>query len=94
MTGTPRKTTAPRRTGDSRQNQSQVEIWTGYTHYLLAADGLLRLTGALCRKKLDEAAFKKVSAMTGAAHVALQGVNGQLIKGIGAGEDDGRDQPL
>ncbi len=82
MTGTPQKTTAPQKTGDSRQNPSQIEIWTGYTHYLLAADGLLRLTDALCKKKLDEAAFKKVSAVIGAAHVALQGVNEQLIKGI------------
>ena len=81
MTATPQKTTAPQKTGTGK-SQSQIEIWTGYTHYLLAADGLLRLTDALCRKKLDEAAFKKVSAVIGAAHVALQGVNEQLIKGI------------
>lgn len=72
---TPQKASKP-------QGQSQIEIWTGYTHYLLAADGLLRLTDALCKKKLDEAASKKVSAVIAAAHVALQGVNEQLIKGI------------
>lgn len=77
MAGTPQKTTAPQ-----KQNQTQLEIWTGYTHYLLAADGLLRITDALCKKKLDEERFKKVSAVIGAAHVALQGVNEQLIKGI------------
>ena len=82
MTGTPQKTATPQKAGDSRQNQTQIEIWTGYTHYLLAADGLLRLTDAFCKKKLDEAAFKKVSAVIAAAHVALQGVNEQLIKGI------------
>jgi len=82
MTATQPKTTAPQKAGESRQNQTQIEIWTGYTHYLLAADGLLRLTDALCRKKLDEAAFKKVSAVIAAAHVALQGVNDHLIKGI------------
>jgi hypothetical protein len=71
-----------RQAGDSGRNQSQIEIWTGYTHYLLAADGLLRLTDAFFKKKLDEAAFKRVSAVVGAAHVALQAVNEQLIKGI------------
>ena len=84
MTSTPQKTSAPQKTGDTGKsgNQSQIEVWTGYTHYLLAADGLLRLTDALCKKKLDEAAFKKVSAVIGAAHAALKGVNEQLIKGI------------
>jgi hypothetical protein len=88
MTGTPQKTSAPQKTSDAgkpsnpKTSQTQIEIWTGYTHYLLAADGLLRLTDALCKKKLDEAAAKKVSAVIDAAHVALQGVNDQLIKGI------------
>jgi hypothetical protein len=83
MTGTPQKSATPQKTGSAgKPSQSQIEIWTGYTHYLLAADGLLRLTDALCKKKLDEAAFKKVSAVIAAAHVALQGVNEQLIKGI------------
>lgn len=87
MAGTPQKTAAPQKTGeagkpDSRQKPTQIEIWTGYTHYLLAADGLLRLTDALCKKRLDEEAFKRVSAVIGATHVALQGVNEQLIKGI------------
>jgi hypothetical protein len=84
MAGTPQKT-APQKASDagkSGESKTQIEIWTGYTHYLLAADGLLRLTDAVCKKKLDEAAFKRVGAVIGAAHVALQGVNEQLIKGI------------
>jgi hypothetical protein len=88
MTGTPQKTSAPQKAsaagkpGKPKSGQTQIEIWTGYTHYLLAADGLLRLTDALCKKKLDEAAAKKVSAVIDAAHVALKGVNEQLLKGI------------
>jgi hypothetical protein len=81
MTASTQKSATPQKTGEPK-NQSQIEIWTGYTHYLLAADGLLRLTDALCKKKLDEAAAKKVSAVISAAHVALQGVNEQLIKGL------------
>lgn len=81
MTGSPQKSTTPQKTSKP-QEKSQIEIWTGYTHYLLAADGLLRLTDALCNKKLDEAAAKKISAVISAAHVALQGVNEQLLKGI------------
>lgn len=82
MTGTPQKTPAAQKAGSRDEHQSQIEVWTGYTHYLLAADGLLRLTDAVCRKKLDEVAFIRVSAVIAAAHAALKGMNEQLIKGI------------
>jgi hypothetical protein len=82
MTGTPQKTAAANKAGSTGEHPSQIEVWTGYTHYLLAADGLLRLTDAVCRKKLDEVAFIRVSAVIAAAHAALKGMNEQLIKGI------------
>lgn len=82
MTGTPQKTSAAHKAGSTDEPQSQIEVWTGYTHYLLAADGLLRLTDAVCRKKLDEVAYIRVSAVIAAAHAALKGVNEQLVKGI------------
>lgn len=87
-TRTSPKTSASGKSGDSgkksetKPTPTQIEIWKGYTHYLLAADGLLRVTDALCRKSLAEPASKKVSAVISAAHAALQGVNEQLIQGI------------
>lgn len=82
--GASEKSSAPRKTGEDGKagKQAQIEVWTGYTHYLLAADGLLRLTDAFCRKRLEEPASEKVSAVIAAAHAALQGVNDQLVKGI------------
>jgi hypothetical protein len=82
MTGTTQKAATPQKAGSPAKTQSQIEVWTGYTHYLLAADGLLRITDALCKKKLDEERFKKVTAVIAAAHAALKGMNEQLIKGI------------
>lgn len=87
MTGSPQKTTAAQKAGSTGEHPSQIEVWTGYTHYLLAADGLLRLTDAVCRKRLDEVAYIKVSAVVAAAHAALKGMNEQLIKGIEAMKD-------
>jgi hypothetical protein len=92
-TSTPAKTGSSGKTGSSsktskpKPTQTQIEIWKGYTHYLLAADGLLRVTDALCRKLLSEPAAKKVSGVISAAHAALQGVNDQLIEGIKDMED-------
>jgi hypothetical protein len=82
MPGTPQKAGSAAKPASAKQNPSQIEVWTGYTHYLLAADGLLRLTDAICKKKLDEAAFKKVSGVIAATHVALKAMNEQLLKGI------------
>lgn len=82
MAGTPQKAGSAGKTSSPRQEPSQIEVWTGYTHYLLAADGLLRLTDALCKKKLDEARFAKVSGVIAATHVALKAMNEQLLKGI------------
>lgn len=68
--------------GKKDDSPTQLEVWTGYTHYLLAADGLLRVTDAVCKKMLAEPASRKVSGVIAAAHAALQGVHKQLMDGI------------
>jgi hypothetical protein len=72
----------PAQTGDPSTFQAQIVAWTGYTQYLLAADGLLRATEGLCKKALSAGTFHTVAGVIGAAHVALQGVDKQLIDGI------------
>lgn len=67
---------------DTNQYQEQIKVWTGYTHYLLAVDGLLLTTMGICKKKVKASDFKKVSGVITSVHIALQGVDKEFIDGI------------
>lgn len=83
-TGTPTQPGPPAQAGAQTPIQEQIQVWTGYTHYLLGADGLLKITLSVCKNNLDAETFATVEGVITAAHVALQGVNEQLIAGIEA----------
>lgn len=63
---------------------SQIDVWTGYTQYLMELDGLLRATDSICKHSLSAAAYTTLGGIILATHVALQGVDKQLIDGINA----------
>jgi hypothetical protein len=70
-------------TGTPQDPAAQVQLWTSYTHYLLAADGLLRAISGICRNQLEDKSVRDtVLGVIDAAHVALQGISKQLNDNI------------